>query len=284
MQSLEESIFKNGSTTYYWGAKLFPRAIRGDVLRLYSFLRVADDYVDCQPAKGREFRALRKAWEQADRNPDFDPTPQPNDTTDERVIKNIIAVSRKHSFKREWIVSFWDSMQADLEGKAYRTLDDSLWYVHGSAGVVGLMMMIIMRLPEKAQKNAKSQGRAFQWINFIRDLEEDNQLGRCYFPAEDLKKFGLADLKQPTAEANPEAFIAFMHFQINRYREWQAEADKGIKYFPGVGGRGLHAATAMYSWTADQIYADPFVVFRRKVRPGKKRLALSMVRSLLTSR
>lgn len=41
----DEEIFKKGSTTYYWSSKFFPKKVRKDVLKFYSFVRVVDDYV-----------------------------------------------------------------------------------------------------------------------------------------------------------------------------------------------------------------------------------------------
>ncbi len=63
--SIEKDIFQKGSTTYYWSSKFFPAAVRDDVFKLYSFVRVADDYVDQLPPQAAKFHALRKAWDQA---------------------------------------------------------------------------------------------------------------------------------------------------------------------------------------------------------------------------
>jgi ferredoxin len=44
------------------------------------------------------------------------------------------------------------------------------------------MMESALGVDKKAYKYAKLQGRAMQYINFIRDISEDNQLKRLYFP------------------------------------------------------------------------------------------------------
>ena len=254
------------------GAKLFPRAVRQDVLRLYSFLRVADDYVDAQPPQPKKFYALRKAWDAAKGDPRFDATAEPGDTVDERVIKNITGLSRQYAFDAAWVESFWDAMESDLARQQCRTLDDSLAYVYGSAEVVGLMMAKLMGLPPAAYETAKLQGRAMQWINFIRDLAEDNALQRRYFPLDDLKKFGLKDLSEQTARADRRAFNSFMRYEITRYRQWQAAARKGLVHMPGMLRPGLATAARMYDWTAAQIAADPLVVFEKKVKPSKGKI------------
>lgn len=65
MSAPEQEIFREGSTTYYFSSRFFPHAIRQDVFRLYSFVRVADDYVDSSPPQTDRFYALRTVWDTA---------------------------------------------------------------------------------------------------------------------------------------------------------------------------------------------------------------------------
>lgn len=281
MDAVEESIFRRGSRVYYWSARLFPRTVQQDVRKLYSFLRVADNYVDTLPAKSRQFRELRAAWATAKGDARFDSAPDRNDSVDERVVKNIIALTRTYSFDEAWIEAFWDSMQADLDDTQYRTLEDSLWYVHGSAEVVGLMMARIMRLPLEAYEAAKLQGRAMQWINFIRDVGEDARAGRCYFPQKDLEECGLGALDETSARANQAAFTRLMQLELRRYHAWQAEARKGFRYLPHRLRPALATAVDMYDWTAAHIANDPFVVFRHQIKPSKARVLRSGLRNIV---
>ena len=55
-------IFKRGSTTYYNSTKLFPRKIRDKVTALYSFVRVADNYVDTVPQDVKGFLAFKEEY------------------------------------------------------------------------------------------------------------------------------------------------------------------------------------------------------------------------------
>lgn len=272
--SLEQGIFKQGSRTYYVSAKFFPRDVREDVFKLYSFVRTADDYVDQVPAKAKEFKALRHEWEQAQANADFDTAPNPADSIAERVVKNIVYLTRKYDFEPEWVIAFMDSMYADLHPQPYAALDDTLAYIHGSAEVVGLMMHKIMGLPAEAAGAAMAQGRAMQWINFIRDIAEDNALGRCYFPQEDLNMFDLKDLSQETAAANLINFTDFINFQLTRYAGWQTEANEGFKYIPRRSRIPLQTAADTYHWTAQQIAKNPLIIFEGKVKPSKLRILL----------
>lgn len=284
MTSVEQQIFKTGSTTYYFSSMFFPKKLRPDIFRLYSFVRVADDYVDKQPAKPEAFKELFKLWQQKQNDTKFDTTVYNTDSMNERVIKNIVYITNKYNFDSVWIESFFQSMQADLSKKEYMTLQDTLHYTYGSAEVIGLMMARIMGLPEEATETAKLQGRAMQWINFIRDIDEDNKLDRCYFPAEDLKRFGLTDLDRKTAQAYPDEFKNFIQFQLQRYVGWQYSASGGFTYIPRRLLIPLKTAVDMYNWTADLIKKDPFIVFHKKVKPGKVKVLSKAASKFVSTR
>ncbi len=279
---IERKIFKNGSTTYYFSSLFFPRQTREDVYKLYSFVRVADDYVDQQPAKPQELRKLREMWDKAIADDSFDTTTHPEDPLNKRVIKNIVHVARKYSFEKAWVDAFLNAMQSDLDNKVYYTLQDTLDYMYGSAEVIGLMMAKIMKLPEHAYEQARLQGRAMQYINFIRDINEDNQLKRLYFPAEDLKKFGLPNLQAETVEVHSQAAIDFIQFQLKRYVQWQYQADDGLKYIPRRFRIPLKTAISMYNWTAEQIKRQPLRIYKKKIKPSRVRVMRQALRNMVS--
>lgn len=270
--SIEKAIFKNGSTTYYFSSRFFPKTVRQDVFKLYGFVRVTDNYVDAQPQNLKEFKILSDIWYEAIDDKTFSVQHDNTDSLNERMVKNMLQLTRKYGIDPVWVEAFLASMQADVDKKRYESLDGSLWYVYGSAEVIGLMMAKILGLPQKALVYAALQGRAMQWINFIRDIEEDNGLGRCYFPREDLQAFGLKDLSRKTAAANQDQFRAFMEFQLKRYRDWQHEARHGFVYIPKSLRVPLETAADMYDWTARQIRHNPQIVFEKQVKPSRYRV------------
>ena len=253
---MEDTVFKQASSTFYPSSQLFPKDTRKDVFKLYSFVRIADDFVDSVPANKEAFLGLKKSWEGLSES---------SDPKIVLVVENIRYLTSKYGIKVEWVDSFLEVMQQDLKLTQYKTLEDSLEYVYGSGEVVGLMMAKLLKLPDEATAAARLQGRAMQWINFIRDIDEDNQLGRHYFPQEDLKKFGLDNLTRESAEANPENFKKFIHFQIERYKHWQTEAEVGYKYIPKRLLTPIKTAADMYILTAREIEKNPFIVFEKKL-------------------
>jgi phytoene synthase len=143
------------------------------------------------------------------------------------------------------------------------------------------MMARIMNLPQQAHESAALQGRAMQWINFIRDIAEDNNNGRCYFPREDLDKFNLADLSKDTALNQPEDFKKFIRAQLERYESWQSQAQEGYHYIPKRLRIPLQTAADMYNWTSEVIAKDPMIVFERQVKPSKTRVVRRALRNTL---
>jgi phytoene synthase len=271
MMNADEEIFRDGSTTYYWSSKFFPKDIRDDVFKLYSFVRVVDDYVDNENPNIERFNYIRKHWDAAKK--DLINTSQlTGDSIDDRVLRNIAYVVHRHDCDPAWIDSFMDSMQMDIDARSYETIDDTIEYIYGSAEVIGLLMAKILSLPSESYDYARMQGRAMQYINFIRDIAEDYELGRHYFPREELITYGLKEISEKEARRKPSEFREFMVAQIRRHDEWQREASKGFRYIPRRYRIAIRTAVDMYSWTGRVISENPEIIFRQKVKPSKSRV------------
>jgi 15-cis-phytoene synthase len=275
----EQEIFKNGSTTYYWSSKFFPEHTRADVFKLYSFVRIADDFIDAKPQDVKKFRQLEKAWLNVANSNKL-----PNNRTNPDIklaVTNMHELYLKYEFDKKWIDAFLESMNMDINPKPYKTLNQTLKYIYGSAEVIGLMMSKIIGVPPKGYEAAKLQGRAMQYINFIRDIKEDIELGRQYFPARELSKYGLPSLGVNDIVNHPAAFREFIEGQIDYYNQWQKEAAKGFKYIPRSQRVALRTAVDMYNWTANTIAKNPFIVLDKKIKPSKLRVvARALIRTI----
>jgi len=269
---LLSDIFRRGSRTYFRSARFFPEAVRDEVRVLYGFVRTADDFVDRRPQDAEGFAAFRAAY--AARRDGRAAAAGP-------VIDGFVELAGRRGFDPSWAEAFLDSMAMDLSKKEYENLEETLGYVYGSAEVIGLMMARLMDLETKADPYARLLGRAMQYINFLRDIREDLELGRTYLPRDEMLSRGLGSLEESEARARPEAFRDFMSAQIERYRSWQAEAEKGYASIPRRFLVPIRTAAEMYSWTAGRIAADPFVVYRTKLRPSAARISLRGLRNIL---
>jgi phytoene synthase len=260
--SRQKQIFKRGSKTYYTSSLFFPPEKRKQVSVLYAFVRVADDFVDSTPQDERGFytfgEAYRTSW-------------HTGVSSGNLVIDDFITLQRNRGFNPDWTEAFLRSMELDLNKRIYQSLDESLEYIYGSAEVIGLFMNRILGVPPEADGYARMLGRSMQYINFIRDIDEDVALGRRYLP--ELPE-SMQSLEKQEAAAQPDRFRGYIIDQIERYRSWQAEAVKGYAYLPRRYRIPIETAADMYDWTASKIEQDPFIVYRKKVKPAKMRIIL----------
>jgi len=252
------SIFKGGSKTYFYSTVFFPQKVKEDVFVLYSFLRKADDYVDAIPQDVEGFYNFRERYYNA-----IDGA-----TTGDIVVDSFVKLLNRKKFEKSWVESFLNSMEMDITRSGYETMDDLLVYLFGSSEVVGLFMAKIMDLSPESYGNARYLGRAMQYINFIRDISEDIELGRTYFPQKDLELFNLESLNEDYIRKRPEEFKGFIRKQLNTYYSWQEKAEEGFSYIPFRYLIPIKTASDLYKWTGSKINNNPLIVYKRKVKPS----------------
>jgi len=263
---LMKNIFKKGGKTYYYSSMFFPKDIRRDVSILYSFVRKADDYVDDIPQKTTEFYEFKRKYEDSLSS---------GKRSGNEVIDAFIDLMNRQGFEEEWIGAFLHSMELDIVKSKYETIEELKEYLYGSAEVIGLMMAKILELPEKSHRAARHLGRAMQYANFIRDIEEDIKLNRQYFPTEDMGRFNLNSLELSETQSKEENFSLFINEQVSRFEEWQEIAENGFSYIPKRYLIPIKTASDMYKWTARGIRRRPYVVYKRKLKPSKTRIVIN---------
>lgn len=266
MKTNEKEIFKKGSTTYYFSSIFFPANIRSKVATLYAYVRIVDDFVDNIPPDTNSFFTYKKETLEK--------------KTNNEIINNFLLLATENNFQDSWIEAFLQSMQNDLRKKIYETFEELESYMYGSANVIGYMMSAIMQLPEEAYHYAGLQGKAMQLINFIRDIKEDNELGRTYIPRTDMQKFKVVSL-QPKNEEEKTQFIILVRYEIDKYFIIQNEAEKGYRYIPKQYLIPIKTASDMYKWTAKQIYRNPLIVFEKKVKPSKLHIFTTIITNFI---
>jgi phytoene synthase len=269
MKRIIFNTFKRGSKTYFYSSIFFSKEVRDNVFALYSFVRKADNFVDVIPQQKDEFYRFKDAYYK---------TLQGKASSDV-IIDSFVELMHRKSFHHAWIDAFFEAMETDLTKQRYETIEETLHYVYGSAEVIGLMMAKILDLDPQSYSCAQYLGRAMQYINFIRDIEEDLALGRTYIPLGDS---GLERLDFDYVIKRQDAFCEFIRTHIGRYRQWQEEAEKGFSYIPKRCLIPIKTASDMYQWTAARIYRNPLIVFQKKIKPSIPRIVLQIATNSLT--
>lgn len=257
-----EAITRRHSTTFYYAARFFPRHTRGDVYRLYAFLRTADDLVD----EAHDARGLMK-FKQHVMNALSDQTEDADD-----IVGAFADLAARYRFERHYVDSFFRSLETDLVSPLVMpTWNDLQTYVYGVAGVVGLMMAKIMALPQALLPAAQSFGELMQIVNILRDVKEDYHKQRVYIPQEDLNRFGLTDIAHE-GYLGSLAFKQLMRFEVTRVLERLDQLAGDIGKIPQEYRRPITISGAVYRLIAQKIYERPEMVWKTRVRVSRLEL------------
>lgn len=269
MDKNKNAIFKNGSRTYYYSSLFFPNHVKKDVFDLYAFVRVADDFVDQIPSNKKNFDDFVQQYNESNReNP---------------IIKGLLDLEKRQIVQKDEIKAFLSAMESDIpEHIEYKTYQDLQKYMYGSAEVIGLFMARILNLNAASFPYAQKLGEAMQYINFIRDIDEDLNMNRMYIPKEILSKYhikSLKEIKHTKSQKEITQFCKMIRQEIKRYYALQKEAEKGFWYISYRYLIPIKTASDMYKWTAHQIFKNPRIVFEKKIKPSKLRLLFTILKN-----
>jgi len=256
-KNLFSSIFRKSSSTYYFASLFFPKEVREDVFILYAFVRTADNFVDELPQNVSGFERFVQETEQGFKyQKSIDP-----------IVNAFVKMAERRHVQEKWVQDFFSAMRSDITTRTYHSYRDLEQYMYGSAEVVGLMMARILDVSKEGSRYAQTMGKAMQLINFIRDIQEDLRLGRVYIPEIDQKKYKVKYIP-PHSKKEHGSFIRLIRYEILKYRELQLQVKKGFQYIPKQYRKPIMLASALYDWTAKEIYKNPMVVFEKKVKPS----------------
>jgi phytoene synthase len=275
-------LHRRHGRTYYLATRLLPAWKRRHVHALYGFTRYADEIVDgtddlppAEPAarldewSGRFLAGLHGA------------------SVDDPLLPAVLHTIAIFDLDGADFASFLTSMAMDLTVTSYRTYDDLLDYMEGSAAVIGTMMLPILGSsdPAAAREPARQLGFAFQLTNFIRDVADDLDRGRTYLPDEDLAKFGVtrADLVAAAAARRATPGIReLIEYEVTRAQAHYEAAAPGITLLAPASQACMRTAYALYGGILDEVAAQGYDVFvRRALVPQRRRMAVA-ARALLT--
>lgn len=253
--------------TYYLATLLLPAHKRPFVHALYGFARYADEIVDdlASTLSDQEKAAHLKTWG------DSVLASIATGISTDHVGAALIDTVRRFNIPEQHFVDFLHSMTMDLTIGSYKTYDDLMEYVYGSAAVIGLEMVPILGpLSDGAYEPAKKLGIAFQLANFIRDVGEDLDRGRIYLPLDELAQFGVDQEMLYARKLTPQ-IIAALKFQIERVRQLQREAAPGIELLEASSRPCINAASTLYCGIVDEVEKIGYDVFNKRAKTSTAR-------------
>jgi 15-cis-phytoene synthase len=180
-------VTKNYSTSFSLAVKMLSPSIRDAIYSIYGFVRFADEIVD-------SFHNFDKESLINDFEIDYYKA-QKFGISLNPILNSFQQTVKQYNIQDELIQAFLKSMKLDLIKSDYQNKQEYEEYIYGSADVVGLMCLkVFVNGNENKYNELKSEamrlGSAFQKVNFLRDLKDDNLvLNRNYFPGINFNTF-----------------------------------------------------------------------------------------------
>ena len=232
-------VTKSYSTSFSLAVKMLAPSIREDIYNIYGFVRFADEIVD-------SFHGYQKEQLIQDFETDYYKALE-SDISLNPILNAFQITVKKNNISDDLVQAFLKSMKMDLVKSEYNTKAEYDDYIYGSANVVGLMCLKVFVQGNQEKYDALKDeamrlGSAFQKVNFLRDLKDDNLvLNRNYFPGVDLRSFD---------DEAKKAIIAEIDEDFKAARE-------GIKKLPLEAKFGVFSAYVYYKKLLNKLERTP---------------------------
>jgi 15-cis-phytoene synthase len=181
-----EDRTRGSGSSFFYAFLFLPEQQRRAMMALYAFCREVDDIAD---EVSDEDVAMHKLgfWRQEIGRVFTDQARHP--------VGRELQWTRQHfAFSEELFTEIIDGMQMDVTHQPLIKPADLSLYCYRVAGVVGLLSIEVFGYHNRhASDFAVHLGRGLQLTNILRDVKEDADRGRIYFPQEDRIRFGVAD-------------------------------------------------------------------------------------------
>lgn len=255
---LARIVTEDYSTSFSMSSLLLGRAIRPHIYAIYGLVRIADEIVDTYNTadSGAQLDQLETQVVNA----------LTSGYSSNPLVHAFATTARRYHIDTELIAPFFVSMRRDLSPVSSLSTDEYDTYIYGSAEVVGLMCLKVFvegdqKAYDELRAGASALGRAYQKVNFLRDLGADaDQLGRWYFPIGSAETFN-DDIKNDIITDIEKDFAA---------------ARVAIPKLPTSARKAVATSYAYYSQLLAVIKATPADILRHsRVRvPNSRKIAL----------
>ncbi|HSZ12703.1 MAG TPA: squalene/phytoene synthase family protein [Solirubrobacteraceae bacterium] len=165
-------------STFAPALRLLPAHLRADVDSLYRVLRTLDDLVDEDDPRAPSRVDAVERWARA----------EPADTPETRTLTDLRG---RYPLSPEAMAMFCAGMRHDIARAPIDSTDDFDRYCQQAGGSVGIMLAQILGTTRpEGETLMATLGRAMQWTNILRDIDEDLAHQRVYLPRTTLERFG----------------------------------------------------------------------------------------------
>ena len=249
-------VARSRAKNFYYSFILLSSQQRKAMCAIYAFMRYCDDLSDEPGATRVPMERWRAELEDA----------LEGRFSDHPVWPAFHHTVRRFGIPHDYFRRMIDGVSSDLEPHRFETFDELYRYCYQVASVVGLTIIHIFGFDTRsALPLAEKCGIAFQLTNILRDVREDAELGRIYFPMEDLRRFDVSE-EDLRSGKKTEAFLKLMRFEAGRARAYYNESAPLLDLIHPRSRSSLWALISIYSRLLERIEATNYDVFTRRVR------------------
>ncbi len=265
-------VVRRYSTSFRLATRLLPPVQRAHVCNVYALVRLADEVVDGASAEaGADPDRTRALLDDLEARTEAAIV---GGYSTDVLVHAFAGTAREVGISTDLTRPFFASMRADLDTRVHDAASLAA-YVYGSAEVVGLMCLLVFLhdLPpgERSRRyaelapGARALGAAFQKVNFLRDLaDDDGVLGRNYLGIDPAR----------VGEAQKDAVLADIESDL-------AVARAALRELPAGPRRAVAVAYGLFGELAARLRATPAAdLATTRVRvpgPVKARVAATAV-------
>ncbi len=260
-------------SSFYTGMRILPRAQREAMFEIYAFCRAVDDIADDPGPRDARRGALEK-W-RSDIGALYAGAAPPQ-------LNGLARAVRAFALEREDFFAVIAGMEmdvvADIRAPDRATLD---LYCDRVACAVGRLSVRVFGMEREAGLAlAHHLGRALQFTNILRDLDEDAALGRLYLPREELQAVGIAATDPIKVLANPAiakpcaAIVALAKAEFAKARAIMAQNSRRVVRAPRIMGEA-------YRLILEALIARGFAPPRAPVHLPRAKFLLIVLRNLV---
>jgi phytoene synthase len=206
-------------SSFYLAMRLMPKHEREAMFAIYAFCRAVDDIADDEGPSRQERKAALDGW-RADIDALFAGRPP------SRAIFLKEPLFRFDLAKKDFL-DVIDGMEMDVDEQIqapdFNKLD---LYCDRVASAVGRLSVRVFGMDAApGLELAHHLGRALQFTNILRDLDEDAAIGRLYLPAEALVSAGIEKTQPIDIINNPAIDVACLWLAARAHDHYRAADD-----------------------------------------------------------
>jgi phytoene synthase len=256
---------KVAGSSFYAALRILPMRERAAMFAIYDFCRKVDDIADDAGPSREDRRQALDEWRH-DLDALYAGSPGP-------ACADLLIPMRDFHLEKADFLAIIDGMQmdvdADIRAPPFETLD---LYCDRVASAVGRLSVKVFGMEaEPGRELAHHLGRALQYTNILRDLDEDAAMGRLYLPAEALATAGIAT-KDPAPVLGHPAIDVACRWVAARAHEHYGWTDGIMASRPRGRMKTPALMIAVYGRILKAMEARGWAPPRRRVSLGKARL------------